>query len=669
MGFYKETVTAEQLLDEARSRFGKQEYKMIDKAHAVSTRQHEGQKRLSGEPYIIHPINVAHILFEMGLDEKVICAGLLHDVVEDTDYTREDMVRDFSEEVATLVDGVTKISVIKSQSKETEAAENIRKMLVASINDIRVILIKLADKTHNMRTLKFQPGPKQQRIAHETLSIYAPIAGRLGIYKLKFELEDLAFQILHPDEYQDIKSKVKSKKSEREEYIEKIRIILKQRLADINIEADVEGRTKHFYSIYRKMKLKEKDFGEIHDLRAVRIITNEVKDCYGVLGIVHTLWAPIPGRFKDYIAMPKTNMYQSLHTTVIGPDGKPIEVQIRTEEMNNIAENGVAAHWAYKEGREVPHSSAFTMKWLEILKSWQDSSLDAKEFLEELKYDLHEDEVFVFTPEGEIIELPSGATVLDFSFRIHTDIGLHAKGAKINGRMVPLRTQLKSGDQIEVITDKKVKPSPIWLRIVKTPSARQKLRHYFRKLREESGHPQYEVENIKPVTEKELVQIKKSAAKKTTERKNKSPQILVAGISDIMVRTSKCCSPIPGDEIIGFITKGRGVTIHKKGCEAAGQPDSGRLIPVAWEEHHDPIPVRIEVQARDEQGIYVSMVDSISKTQTNIIEADASIVSDGTLLARFMIEVEHLDQLEEILMNLRNLDSVIHADRVFKQIA
>lgn len=365
------------------------------------------------------------------MDERAIAAGLLHDVVEDTSYSKEDMAREFGEDIAALVEGVTKISEIKSQSKETEAAENIRKMLLATIKDVRVMLIKLADKTHNVRTLKFQPEEKQKRIAKEVLSLYAPIAGRLGVYKVKFELEDLAFQSLHPEEYQEIKKRVSAKKSERDEYIEKIKIILKQRLAEISIDARIDGRAKHFYSIYRKMVTKEKSFSEIFDLRAVRIITNEIKDCYGVLGIVHTLWTPIPGRFKDYIATPKTNLYQSLHTTVFGPDGRPMEVQIRTKDMNAIAENGVAAHWAYKESTNLSKTSvilqngvenAFRMKWLEILKSWQDPSLDSKEFMEELQYDLHEDEVFVFTPKGEIIEMPKGATVLDYAFRIHTDV-------------------------------------------------------------------------------------------------------------------------------------------------------------------------------------------------------------------------------------------------------
>lgn len=670
MGITKEVVAIGDLEALVAKRLGNDAVRLVRKAYDVSEKMHEGQKRLSGEPYIIHPLNVAYLLADLGLDEKVISAGLLHDVVEDTAYSKEQMKNDFGDEVSGLVEGVTKISVIKSQSKETEAAENIRKILIATIKDIRVILIKLADKTHNMRTLKFQPPEKQIRIANETLMIYAPIAGRLGIYKIKFILEDLAFQILHPEEYKEIKSRVSETKDGRDEYIEKIRIILQQRLIDINIEAYVEGRSKHFFSIYKKMKSKEKSFDEIYDLRALRIITNEVKDCYGVLGIVHTLWTPVPGRFKDYIATPKTNLYQSLHTTVIGPDGKPMEVQIRTKEMNRIAEHGIAAHWAYKEGKIAPDKKEFTLKWLEVLKSWQDNSLDANEFMEELQYDLHEDEVFVFTPKGEIMEFPKKATILDFAFRIHTDIGLHARGAKINGRMVPLRTELTSGDQIDIIVDKSIKPSPIWLRIVKTPSARQKLRQYFRRIREEQQQEIIEPPKTASIPAKELVQLKKANIPgREAKEKRDSAGIVVAGIKDILVRISGCCSPVPGDEIVGFITRGRGVSIHKKDCEVAAKQDKNRIVHVSWDGMSDPIPVRIEVKAKDRQGIYLEMVESISSTETNIVEAGATSQSDGTLLAKFRIEIEHLDLLQEILDSLFSIKGVISAERVYKQTA
>ncbi|EMJ89977.1 RelA/SpoT family protein [Leptospira meyeri] len=684
MCLYQDIKDKQELFEAVQKRLGPEKATLIEKAYHIADKMHEGQKRLSGEPYIIHPMNVASVLDELGLDERAIAAGLLHDVVEDTSYSKEDMAREFGEDIAALVEGVTKISEIKSQSKETEAAENIRKMLLATIKDVRVMLIKLADKTHNVRTLKFQPEEKQKRIAKEVLSLYAPIAGRLGVYKVKFELEDLAFQSLHPEEYQEIKKRVSAKKSERDEYIEKIKIILKQRLAEISIDARIDGRAKHFYSIYRKMVTKEKSFSEIFDLRAVRIITNEIKDCYGVLGIVHTLWTPIPGRFKDYIATPKTNLYQSLHTTVFGPDGRPMEVQIRTKDMNAIAENGVAAHWAYKESTNLSKTSvilqngvenAFRMKWLEILKSWQDPSLDSKEFMEELQYDLHKDEVFVFTPKGEIIEMPKGATVLDYAFRIHTDVGLHARGGKVNGRMVTLRTELKSGDQVEIITEKSSKPSPIWLRIVKTSGARQKLRAYFRKLQEDSQREtigsvlETQASAIDENTIKEIKKVKIKKPHKTNPHQEESKEfgISVAGWNDVPVRVASCCTPIPGDEIIGFITRGRGVSVHKKDCSTASkQLEWMKTIPVRWEGPGEPIPIQIEVRAKDVQGIYLSMVESISSTETNILEAGASSHPNGTLTAKFMLEVDHLDQLKEILENLRMIQGVVFAERVKK---
>ncbi|WP_061254458.1 RelA/SpoT family protein [Leptospira interrogans] len=672
MGFVKAPVTKDILLEGVRQKLGDHAYESVQKAYDVSERAHQGQFRLSGEPYIVHPLQVGFILYELGLDEKVICAGLLHDVIEDTEYSREDMIRDFGEDITDLVEGVTKISKIKSQSKETEAAENIRKIIVATIKDIRVILIKLADKTHNLRTLSFQPPEKQRRIAQETLSLYAPIAGRLGIYKIKSELEDLAFQILNPDEYQEVKKNINSKKSEREGFIETLKIILLQRLSEIQIEADVDGRAKHFYSIYRKMKLKEKTFNEIFDLRAIRIITNEVKDCYGVLGIVHTLWNPVPGRFKDYIATPKTNMYQSLHTTVIGPDGKPLEVQIRTRDMNDIAEYGIAAHWIYKEGKPSASEKNVKVKWLELLSSWQDSALDPKEFVEELKYDLHEDEVFVFTPKGEILQLPKGATILDFAFRIHTDVGLKAKGGRINGRMLPLRTELRSGDQIEIITDKRTKPSPIWLRIVRTPSARQKLRSYFKKLREENKKDlQQEAEFAAEITLNVdvLEELKKKPSSKPTKQIDLAAgKVIVAGLRGIPVRLSGCCSPLPGDGIIGFVTRGRGVSIHKKGCVTAKQQEqeeSMRVITVEWDYgQSESIPVLIEVKSKDRQGIFMEIVKSISNTQTNIREFKASTDQRGNLVASFEVDVEHLDQLKEILSNLKQIPDVYQAHRI-----
>ena len=480
MGFVKHNVTVEMLFDAVKERLNDDDQNLIKKAYTVAERTHADQKRHSGEPYIIHPVNVAYILNDLRQEPNVVAAGLLHDVIEE----------DFGKDITKLVEGVTKMSKVKNKTRmnfESIAAENIRRMLMATAKDPRIIVIKLSDKTHNMRTLKFHNPEKQKKIAQETLSIYAPLAGRLGVYKIKSELEDLAFQILEPEKYQEIKEKVAAKKVERDNFIETAKIIIKQRLAEINLDVHIEGRSKHFYSIYKKMKDKDKNFDEINDLRAVRIITKEVRDCYGVFGVVHSIWTPVPGKFKDYIATPKTNQYQSLHTAVIGQDGRPLEIQIRTADMNDIAEHGIAAHWAYKEGKSIKDTS-LTMKWIEKIRSWSESSSDSKEFLEDLTHELHEDEVFVFSPKGDIYNFPKGSTILDYAFRIHTDVGLHAKGAKISGRMVPLRTELKSGDQIEVITDKKIKPSPIWLRIVRTSSAKQKLRQYFRKIQDETAN-------------------------------------------------------------------------------------------------------------------------------------------------------------------------------------
>jgi GTP diphosphokinase / guanosine-3',5'-bis(diphosphate) 3'-diphosphatase len=671
MGFSKKDVTVEDLFLAVKERLSKLDFSFIEKAYQVSLKKHEGQKRYSGEAYIIHPVNVAFILNELKQDPVSIAAGLLHDVIEDTDYTNENMTRDFGKEVTRLVEGVTKISKIKNKSKLTKesiTAENVRKMLQATTSDPRIIVIKLADKTHNMRTLKFHKPEKQILIANETLNIYAPMAGRLGIYKIKSELEDLSFQILEPEEYQKIKQQVSSKKVERDQFIDTTKIIIKQRLNEINLDVQVEGRAKHFFSIYKKMKDREKTFEQINDIRAVRIITKEVRDCYGVLGIIHSIWTPIPGKFKDYIATPKTNQYQSLHTAVIGQDGRPLEIQIRTFEMNNTAEFGIAAHWAYKEGKSSKDNEQ-TTKWIEKIREWGGQNPDSKEFLDDLSHELHEDEVFVFSPKGDIYNFPKGSTILDYAFRIHTDVGLYAKGAKISGRMIPLRTELKSGDQIEIITDKKNKPSPLWLRIVKTSSAKQKLRQYFRKLQDES-----ELENSISILALQKDEEILSSKEKETAHKNKKlklkpkerkASILVAGIKDTLVRLSTCCSPLPGDEIIGFITRGRGVSVHKTNCiTVKNYTESKRIVPVRWDGINNPVPVRIEVKAYDRQGIYLEMVESISKTETNILEAGASSSGEGTLIARFLIEIEHLDQLQEILENIRHINNILYAERV-----
>lgn len=578
MGIARENFSLDELFISLQNRFSDEAFGLICKAYDVAEKFHRPQKRKSGEPYIIHPINVAYILNELGVDEKVISAGLLHDVIEDTEYTEENMVSDFGEEITKLVIGVTKISKIKKESisksekaqeqkkrsKETELARNLMKILLASVNDIRVLIIKLSDKTHNMRTIKYQSLEKRQMICKEVMELYAPIAGRLGIYRIKSELEDLSFRVLYPEEYQEIKTRVNSKKSEREIYIERIKQILITRLKEVNIKATVNGRAKHFYSIYSKMTQKGRDFEKIYDLRAIRIITEEERDCYGVLGFVHSLWNPIPGRFKDYIANPKSNLYQSLHTSVMGPDGKGIEIQIRTRAMHETAEYGIAAHWAYKES-QIRSELNVANTWSEKIKSLSESIFDPQEFVNEFSSEIREDEIIVFTPSGDAITMPKCSTVLDFAFRIHTDIGLHARGAKVDDKIVSLRKELRSGNQIEIITDKKTKPSPIWLRIVKTSTGRHKLRQYFKVAQDDINSQLAQSVSKNPLVEKELANIQKQKSSKKAsdkkEKKTKEIKVIVAGIKDILVKLSGCCSPLPGDEIIGFITKGRGVSV------------------------------------------------------------------------------------------------------------
>ena len=664
-----------QLLKTFRERVPEGEEDLVRRAFQFAYRAHRDQKRLSGEPYIIHPIAVSQTLAELGLDSATVAAGLFHDVVEDTQFGEDFIKREFGEEIQNLVKAVTKISLVKKDSvqpppegslrtlKEKEAAENIRLMLLATARDVRVILIKLADKLHNMRTLQFQKPEKVERIARETLNIYAPIAGRLGMFGIKSELEDLAFASLDRSTYKEIVVGLKQSRSEREEFIKKLRKILQQRLADINITARVEGRAKHIYSIYQKMNRDNRDLTRVYDLRGVRIIVDEVRDCYGALGIVHTLWPPVPGRFKDYIAMPKINGYQSLHTTVVGPDGRPLEVQIRTRDMDERAVFGIAAHWLYKTGSTKEERRNEKLKWLAHLsRLTQEFHGDTSEFIEDLRHELNPHEVFVFTPKGEILNLPVGATVLDFAFRIHTDIGLRCRGAIVNDRMVPLRTELKSGDRVEILTNPQPNPSPVWLRYVNSPRARQKLRGYFRKQEEEEPDLPEEPSSTEKVQERPI---------KIRRRKSSDPKkvpIEVAGATDIPVRYAGCCSPVPGDRIIGFVTRGRGVTVHRADCPHIPSEDSekDRLISVRWEGLTETYPVQIEIDAEDRQGLYLDLVGAIARTQTNILKAQADIPRNhrGTMKATFLLEVEHVDQLNDIRETLQAIPGVYEVRRV-----
>ena len=658
---------------------------LIRNAFKVAHRAHREQKRLSGEPYIIHPLAVAQILAEQSLDSPTIAAALLHDVVEDTGYGESAVLENFGEEILALVKAVTKISSVKKDTaalnrenrfvlKEKEAAENIRMMLLATARDVRVILIKLADKLHNMRTLKYQKPEKVERIAREVLSIYAPIAGRLGMFRIKSELEDLAFESIMPEEYRSITDSLKQSRSELETFLSKVKKIIQHRLSEISIKADVKARAKHIYSIYQKMEINDKKLSEIYDLRGIRILVDDIKDTYGALGIVHTLWPPIPGRFKDYIATPKSNGYQSLHTTVVAPDGKPLEIQIRTHEMDETADHGIAAHWIYKSEVASSLPDVERMKWLKRLSRMVDPTDDTGDFIQGLRDELKSDEVYVFSPQGDVIDLPGGATVLDFAFRIHTQIGLCCKGARVNDRMVPLRTELKSGDRVEIITDKNPNPSANWLRYIQSSKARQKLRQYFRSKEEDEIKTTASEESSSRGSEpsaKRLENLKDFKDLRIRRRETQDPTrvpIEVAGAKDIPVRYAGCCSPVPGDRIVGFITRGRGVTVHRADCHhiPTENGNQDRIISVRWEGLTEKYPVTIEVNAKDRQGLYLDLVGGITKTYTNILKAEADIPRNGTdnMTARFLLEIEHVDHLREIIESLMAVDGVEKVERV-----
>lgn len=710
---------------------------LIEKAYYYGKKAHEGQLRKSGEPYFIHPIAVANILCDMELDMQTIAAGLLHDVVEDTEFTYEDIKNDFGEEIADLVDGVTKLGQIKYKSKEETQAENLRKMFLAMSKDIRVILIKLADRLHNMRTLKFMPPEKAKAKATETLEIYGGIASRLGIYKVKWELEDIALRYIDSDGYYDLVEKVAKKRSQREDYIERIVHILKGKFDEVNINCDIYGRPKHFYSIYRKMKNKHKDFEEIYDLMAVRIIVNSVKDCYAVLGMVHTLWKPIPGRFKDYIAMPKPNMYQSLHTIVVGPDGEPLEIQIRTNEMHNIAEYGIAAHWKYKEGKTTVKESKLEEKlqWLRQMMEWEKDLKDPQEFMDALKDDVFNSQVYVFTPKGDVIELPAGSTPIDFAYRVHTNVGNKCVGAKINGRIVTLDYKLQNGNIVEILTSANSSgPSRDWINIVQTPNAKSKIRQWFKKERREENiergslilekeFKKYSIPTKDPIIEKYMLQMarkfnqptvgdlvatigyggimpsqivpkvkelyEKDCVKKSSEikvvddinkhsigeqeytkkRKKSSPQgIIVKGVDNILVRFAKCCNPIPGDEIIGYITKGRGVAVHRKDCPNSNLDNDyfkNRLVEVSWENSNNAkFEAEIQIQAEDRRGIinditHIVAIEKVSLNGINARKGKLNIVS-----VNLLVEVDSIETLTLLMKKVRAIPGVEDIYRV-----
>ena len=715
------------LIDTIHSYLPQADCEDVTKAYHAAEEAHKEQHRVSGEPYILHPLAVAQILADMKIDTTTITAALLHDVVEDTACTLEDLRQEFGREVAFLVDGVTKLSRLNYRTKEDQQLNSMRKMFLAMAKDVRVVVIKLADRLHNMRTLRYMRSDKQKRIAQETLEIFAPLAHRLGIFNIKWELEDLSFRYLEPDKYYDLVDQMKQKRHVREEIVNEAIDVLRKALDDAHIHCEINGRPKHFYSIYKKMKKDNRDLSQVYDLFAIRVIVDDVKDCYGVLGIVHSLWKPLPYRFKDYIAMPKPNNYQSLHTTVIGTRGQPVEIQIRTWEMQHIAEYGVAAHWRYKEGNQTANKDAFDEKmgWLRNLLEWQDTS-NPQEFVNALKLDAFSDEVFVFSPRGDVIDLPQGAIPIDFAYRIHTDVGHRCVGAKINGKIVPLDYRLKNGDIVEIITSKTGKPSLDWLNIVGSSESRSKIRNWFKKEnREENiekglealereckrlnhdwktlnvggrlgrvakqmnagseddlaaavGYGGFAVNTVlikllelqkKDLQKQEeqntsLVMLEKLKPRKPV--KHSGTGILVKGEPGLLVRLAKCCSPVPGDPIIGFITRGRGVSVHRADCPNVthGQSDVDRLIDVEWDyEGDERFEVNMEIVAYDRTGIMAEIMAALAEMKISILSINAKTSDTKNVVIHMGISIKDLAQFEFITTKIRRLKDVYAVER------
>ena len=727
----------EEFLQELLNINSKYDTELIGKAYDKGRELHDGQLRKSGEPYFIHPINVALILARLGMDEATIIGGLLHDAVEDTDYTREELVADFGEEIALLVDGVTKLGTIKFESKEEIQAENFRKMFLAMSKDIRVLIIKLADRLHNMRTIEFMKPAKIEEKCKETLEIYAPLASRLGISTVKFELEDIALKYLHPEEFKDLQEKVSLRRSQREDTINTVIGEIKESLDDMDLHYEIYGRAKHFYSIYKKMKYQKKQIDEIFDLIAVRIIVDTVKDCYAVLGIVHTMWKPIPGRFKDYIAMPKPNMYQSLRTTVIGDNGEPFEIQIRTHEMHEVAEYGIAAHWKYKEGDTSGKASSDDIKlaWLRQSLEWQQDINDPKVFLETMKMDLFATQVFVFTPRGDVIELPAGSTPLDFAFKIHSAIGCKCVGAKVNGKMVTIDHTLQNGDIVEIVTSSNSSgPSVDWLKIAKSSNARNKIRGWLKKenksdnidkgkdlldksIRKKGYDPvlcaksayinramkamnfassdegfaqlasggslmskfcnllfsYYNEDNKADIKTDEAVMedIKAAEAKRqmaAEHKKKDSPGVIVKGTDNLMIKLARCCNPVPGDDIVGFITKGRGISVHRRDCSnVVNLPDheKARFIEVEWEDLKagKSYDAEICIVGSDRKGILSDISRACEDMDIHLSGVNAKTGRDGSLTMTITLSISSTQEMQKVLRNLRNIEGVTQVYR------
>ena len=658
---------------------------MIEKAYKVASEAHEGQKRKSGEPYIIHPLCVAIILADLELDKETIVAGLLHDAVEDTWMTYEEVEKEFGSEVALLVDGVTKLGQLSYSADKVEVqAENLRKMFLAMAKDIRVILIKLADRLHNMRTLQYMRPEKQQEKARETMDIYAPIAMRLGISKIKVELDDLSLKYLKPDVYYDLVHKVALRKSEREQFVGAIVKEVKKHMDDANIKAQVDGRVKHFFSIYKKMVNQDKTIDQIYDLFAVRILVDTVKDCYAALGVIHEMYKPIPGRFKDYIAMPKPNMYQSLHTTLIGPNGQPFEIQIRTYEMHRTAEYGIAAHWKYKESSDgkvpVGKSEEEKLNWLRQILEWQRDMSDNKEFMSLLKndLDLFADSVYCFTPQGDVKTLPSGSTPVDFAYSVHSAVGNKMVGARVNGKLVPIEYEIKNGDRIEIITSQNSQgPSRDWLKLVKSTQAKNKINQWFKKeLKEDNilkGKEMlveaYDKENKKNLTDEQVLEAASETQEKLHIAKSKSG-IVVKGIHDVAVRFSKCCNPIPGDEIVGFVTRGRGITIHRTDCVNVlnmSETDRTRLIEAEWQQpdtkEKEKYMAEIQVYANNRTGLLVDLSKIFTERKIDLRSINSRTSKQEKATISMSFEIGSKEELRSLIEKIRQVESVIDVER------
>lgn len=693
---------------------------LLSKAYHFAESAHNKQKRISGEPYIQHPLAVSRILAELELDLETLVAGLLHDVVEDTSVTLQQIEKEFGSEVALLVGGVTKLSRLEYKSKEERQAENLRKMFLAMAQDIRVILIKLADRLHNMRTLKYHPEFKQKEIADETLEIFAPLANRLGIYHLKWELEDLSFRYKNPEKYFELSNQIASTRQKREEYIKGVVLILQEKLHMIGFKAEIQGRPKHLYSIYLKMLKQQKDLSEIYDVLAVRVVVDSVRNCYASLGVVHTLWKPIPGRFKDFIAMPKSNMYQSLHTTVVGPQGEPLEIQIRTREMHRTAEYGIAAHWRYKEGRQMDKDFDEKLAWLRQLLEWQHDLRDAREFMESLKIDLFDDVVFVFTPKGDVLEFPSGSIPIDFAYRVHTQVGHACTGARINGRIVPLDYKLKNGDIVEIITAKHAAgPGRDWANMVKTSQAKSRIRQWFkREQREENivkGREALEkevkklglsleilkneklsefvrrlnmmgmddlyaaigdgaitplaiVNRIKEETKlkiplEEEIQQLKIEPRITPVPEGSTQGVRVEGMDNLLIRLANCCKPVPGDPIIGYITRGRGVSVHRSDCRNLHifrKIDQDRLIDADWNQgFRFPFQVKLEISAVDRAGLLSDVMAIITemKMSANWVTARGR-KNNQTAVIEMVLEMKSKEELDYLMGKINRVQDV-----------